>query len=162
MFHPFPQGRKKEKKTNSYGKLIFSGKIYIESIEQRQRYFLHNQPNFLPEFNTFREYLYRFERKPYNTVDEMFGKIQQCGGSCARNPPKFSRVSTRINIYENPPVYYVTCQFVLRRCSVNVNKSTASKTVNILSHLLKRNRASTEMVDFVEVSCLQGFGSASL
>ncbi len=30
-----------------------------------------------------------------------------CGGSCARNPPKFSRVSTRINIYENPPVYYM-------------------------------------------------------
>jgi len=52
-----------------------------------------------------------------------------CGGSCARNPPKFSRVSTRINIYENPPVLYVTWQFVLRRCSVKVNKSTASKLV---------------------------------
>ncbi len=54
-----------------------------------------------------------------------------CGRSCARNPPKYSRVSTRINIYENPPVFICARQLVLRRCSVNVNKSTASKLVTL-------------------------------
>jgi hypothetical protein len=54
-----------------------------------------------------------------------------CGESCARNPPKYSRVSTRINIYENPPVFICARQLVLRRCSVNVNKYTASKLVTL-------------------------------
>ncbi len=51
---------------------------------------------------------------------------RQCGGSCARNPPKLSRVSTRINICENPPHCYkdyLKWSSPLENCSSRSEKS---------------------------------------